>query len=33
MSKIKSGVLSSKALGTRDTKEINIEGRVQFDML
>jgi len=25
--------LSSKALGTRDTKEINIEGRVQFDMM
>ena len=32
-SKIKSSTLSSKALGTRDTKEINIEGRVQFDML
>ena len=33
MSKIKQSTLSSKALGTRDTKDINIEGRVQFDML
>lgn len=32
-SKIKSNTFSSKALGTRDTKEINIEGRIQFDML
>lgn len=32
-SKIKNNVFSSKALGTRETKDINIEGRVQFDML
>jgi len=32
-SKIKATTLSSKALGTRDSKEINIEGRVQFDMM
>ena len=32
-SRIKQSTLSSKAMGTRDTKEINIEGRVQFDML
>ena len=32
-SKIKSNTFSSKALGTRETKDINIEGRVQFDML
>ena len=32
-SKIKQTTLSSKALGTRDSKEINIEGRIQFDML
>ena len=32
-SKIKLTTLSSKALGTRDSKDINIEGRVQFDML
>lgn len=33
ISKIKSTTLSSKALGTRDSKEINMEGRIQFDML
>lgn len=33
ISKIKSTTLSSKALGTRDSKDINIEGRIQFDML
>ena len=33
LSKIKSTTLSSKALGTRDSKDINIEGRIQFDML
>ena len=33
VSRIKQATLSSKALGTRDTKDINIEGRVQFDML
>jgi DNA polymerase delta subunit 1 len=32
-SKIKNNTFSSKALGTRETKDINIEGRVQFDML
>ena len=33
MSKIKQSTLSSKALGTRDSKDINIEGRIQFDMM
>jgi DNA polymerase delta subunit 1 len=33
ISKIKSTTLTSKALGTRDSKDINIEGRIQFDML
>lgn len=33
MSKIKQTTLSSKALGTRESKDINIEGRVQFDMM
>jgi len=28
ISKIKSATFSSKALGTRDNKEINIEGRI-----
>ena len=28
LSKIKSNTFSSKALGTRETKDINIEGRV-----
>ena len=32
-SRIRATTLSSKALGTRDSKDINIEGRVQFDML
>ena len=32
-SRIKNNTFSSKALGTRETKDINIEGRVQFDML
>ena len=32
-SKIKNNTFSSKALGIRETKDINIEGRVQFDML
>ena len=32
-SKMKTNTFSSKALGTRETKDINIEGRVQFDML
>jgi len=33
ISKMKSTTLTSKALGTRDSKDINMEGRVQFDML
>lgn len=33
MSRIKSATFSSKAFGTRDSKDINIEGRIQFDML
>ncbi len=33
ISKIKSSTFSSKALGTRETKDINIEGRIQFDMM
>ncbi len=33
VSRIKTSTLSSKALGTRETKDINIDGRVQFDML
>lgn len=33
ISKVKSNTFTSKALGTRDTKDINIEGRIQFDML
>jgi len=33
VSKIKQSTLSSKALGIRDSKDINIEGRVQFDMM
>ena len=33
VSTIKKSTLSSKALGLRDSKDINIEGRVQFDMM
>jgi DNA polymerase delta subunit 1 len=33
MSRMKATTLSSKALGTRDSKDINMEGRVQFDMM
>lgn len=33
MTKVKDSTFSSKSLGTRETKDINIEGRVQFDML
>lgn len=33
LSRIKSNTFSSKALGTRETKDINMEGRIQFDML
>ena len=32
VSKIKSAVFESKALGRRESKDINIDGRVQFDM-
>jgi DNA polymerase delta subunit 1 len=32
-SKIKANTFSSKALGIRETKDINIEGRIQFDMM
>lgn len=31
--KVKDSTFTSKTLGTRETKDINIEGRVQFDML
>lgn len=33
VSKIKAATFSSQAFGTRDTKETNIEGRVQMDMI
>lgn len=33
VSKIKAAVFESKALGRRESKDINIDGRVQFDML
>lgn len=33
LSKIKSGKYLSKAMGMRDTKEINIEGRIQLDLM
>jgi DNA polymerase delta subunit 1 len=33
MTRIKDTTFTSKMLGTRETKEINIEGRVQFDMM
>ena len=33
VSRVKDSTFSSKAFGTRDSKEINIEGRIQFDML
>lgn len=33
ISKVKSTTLNSKAFGIRDSKDINIEGRIQFDML
>lgn len=32
-SKVQDGRFSSRALGTHDTKEIAVEGRVQFDVL
>lgn len=31
--KVKDSTFTSKTLGTRETKDINIEGRIQFDML
>jgi len=33
VSKIKNAVFESKALGRRESKDINIDGRVQFDMI
>ncbi len=33
LTKVKDSTFTSKAMGTRETKDINIEGRVQFDML
>jgi DNA polymerase delta subunit 1 len=33
LSKIKQSTIQSKAMGIRDSKDINIEGRVQFDMM
>ena len=33
LTKVKDTTFTSKTLGTRETKDINIEGRVQFDML
>lgn len=31
--KVKETTFTSKVMGTRETKEINIEGRIQFDMM
>jgi len=33
LSKVKSAVYQSKAMGLRETKDINIDGRIQLDML
>ena len=33
ITRVKDTTFSSKVLGTRETKEINIEGRIQFDMM
>jgi DNA polymerase delta subunit 1 len=33
ISRVKNSTLKSKQLGDRETKEINIEGRIQLDML
>ena len=33
VSKVKDATFNSKSLGMRETKDINIEGRVQFDMM
>jgi DNA polymerase delta subunit 1 len=33
ISKIKKGTLQSKIMGNRETKDINIEGRIQLDLL
>lgn len=33
VSRVKDKIFQSKQTGTRESKEINIEGRVQFDML
>ena len=33
VTRVKETTFTSKVLGTRETKEMNIEGRIQFDML
>ena len=33
ISKVKDQTLNIKALGTRESKDVNIEGRVQLDMM
>ena len=33
LTRVKETTFTSKVLGTRETKEMNIEGRIQFDML
>ena len=33
LTKVRDSTFTSKTLGTRETKDINIEGRIQFDML
>lgn len=33
ITKVKDTVFTSKVLGTRETKDINIEGRITFDMM
>lgn len=32
-SKIKEQTLNIKAIGTRESKDVNIEGRIQIDMM
>jgi DNA polymerase delta subunit 1 len=33
ITRVKETTFTSKMLGTRETKEMNIEGRIQFDMM
>lgn len=33
LSRVKKGTLQSKIMGNRETKDINIEGRIQLDLL